>query len=182
MEPTTTTATSLGPGGEDRVMATVQQIVNSLNTPKEVREDMLSIFSSFDNSLSNISGLISDYDSTGVRFDAAEKVMFRWNPDASCYSLRWEDSPDETAEFLSAIDEILKLVVNISVRNSVPLDAERLYGSIRKVSLSFAVNEVEIDEEFESFAQVGSEIDCFHERGASLGDDLGVDLINSCCH
>ncbi|KAE8694543.1 COMM domain-containing protein 9 [Hibiscus syriacus] len=208
MEPTTTT-TSLGPGGEDRVMATAQHIVNSLNTPKEVREGMLSIFSSFDNRLSNISGLISDSDSTGVRFDAAEKVILGWNPDASCYSLRWEDSPDETAEFLSAIDEILKSVVNMSVRsnneimdraetslqmamsrledefrlilirNSVPLDAKRLYGSIRKVSLSFAVNEVEIDEDFESFAQVGSEIECFHERGASFGDDLCVDLINS---
>ncbi|KAL4341807.1 hypothetical protein GQ457_08G037440 [Hibiscus cannabinus] len=205
----TATTSSLEPADDDRVMAAAQQIVNSLNTPKEVRENMLSIFSGFDNRLSNISDLISDSASTGVRFEAAEKVILRWNPDASCHSLRWEDSPDEAAEYLSAIDEILKSVVNMSVRsdneimdraetslqmamsrledefrlilirNSVLLDAERLYGSIRKVSLSFAVNEGEIDEEFESFAQVGSERECFHERGASLGDDLCVDLINA---
>ncbi|KAG4207214.1 hypothetical protein ERO13_A03G052500v2 [Gossypium hirsutum] len=212
---TTTTTTSLDAGGEDRVMAAAQQIVKSLNTAKEVREDMLLIFSSFDNRLSNITNLIKkDSDSTGVRFDAAEKVILRWdssssNPDASRHSLPWEDSPHEAAEFLSAVDEILKLVVDVSIRsdnetmdraeaavqlamsrledefrlilirNTVPLDAEGLYGSIRRVSLSFAANEGEIDEEFESFGEVDSVRGCFHERGASLGDDLCVDLINA---
>ncbi|KAB2089464.1 hypothetical protein ES319_A03G063500v1 [Gossypium barbadense] len=212
---TTTTTTSLDAGGEDRVMAAAQQIVKSLNTAKEVREDMLLIFSSFDNRLSNITNLIKkDSDSTGVRFDAAEKVILRWdssssNPDASRHSLPWEASPHEAAEFLSAVDEILKLVVDVSIRsdnetmdraeaavqlamsrledefrlilirNTVPLDAEGLYGSIRRVSLSFAANEGEIDEEFESFGEVDSVRGCFHERGASLGDDLCVDLINA---
>ncbi|KAL4363517.1 hypothetical protein GQ457_04G015120 [Hibiscus cannabinus] len=212
---TTTATTSLGVGGEDRVMAAAQQIVKSLNTPKEVREDMLLILSSFDNRLSNITDLIQkDSDSTGVRFDAAEKVILRsnscpFNPDASRHSLPWENSPDEAAEYLSAIDEILQLVVDMSIRsdneimdraetaiqlamsrledefrlilirNTVPLDADRLYGSIRRVSLSFASNKGEIDEEFESFAEVDSVRGCFHERGASLGDDLCVDLINA---
>ncbi|MBA0707857.1 hypothetical protein Golax_019866 [Gossypium laxum] len=211
----TTTTTSLDAGGEDRVMAAAQQIVKSLNAAKEVREDMLLIFSSFDNRLSNITNLIKkDSDSTGVRFDAAEKVILRWdssssNPDTSRHSLPWEDSPHEAAEYLSAVDEILKLVVDVSIRsdneimdraeaavqlamsrledefrlilirNTVPLDAEGLYGSIRRVSLSFAANEGEIDEEFESFREVDSVRGCFHDRGASLGDDLCVDLINA---
>ncbi|XVF49638.1 hypothetical protein PTKIN_Ptkin04bG0029200 [Pterospermum kingtungense] len=210
-----TTTTSLGSGGEDRVMATAQQIVKSLNTPKEVREDMLLIFSSFDNRLSNITDLINEESNTAaVRFSAAEKVILRWdtsssNGDASRHSLPWEDSPDEAAEYLSAVDEILQLVVDMSVRsdsevmdraesaiqvamsrlddefrlilirNTVPLDADRLYGSIRRVSLSFAANDGEIGEEFESFAEVDSVRGCFHERGASLGDDLCVDLINA---
>ncbi|MBA0644288.1 hypothetical protein Goklo_028470 [Gossypium klotzschianum] len=196
-------------------MSAAQQIVKSLNTAKEVREDMLLIFSSFDNRLSNITNLIKkDSDSTGVRFDAAEKVILRWdssssNPDTSRHSLPWEDSPHEAAEYLSAVDELLKLVVDVSIRsdneimdraeaavqlamsrledefrlilirNTVPLDAEGLYGSIRRVSLSFAVNEGEIDEEFESFGEVDSVRGCFHDRGASLGDDLCVDLINA---
>ncbi|MBA0678538.1 hypothetical protein Goari_019878 [Gossypium aridum] len=196
-------------------MAAAQQIVKSLNTAKEVREDMLLIFSSFDNRLSNITNLIKkDSDSTGVRFDAAEKVILRWNssssnPDTSRHSLPWEDSPHEAAEYLSAVDEILKLVVDVSIRsdneimdraeaavqlamsrledefrlilirNTVPLDVEGLYGSIRRVSLSFAANEGEIDEEFESFGEVDSVRGCFHDRGASLGDDLCVDLINA---
>ncbi|XVF54684.1 hypothetical protein PTKIN_Ptkin05aG0200500 [Pterospermum kingtungense] len=215
----TTTTTNLGAGGEDRVMATAQQIVKSLNTPKEVREDMLLIFSSFDNRLSNITDMIKDDsdDGAGVRFDAAEKVILWWdssssNPNAAAssrHSLPWEDSPDEAAEYLAAIDEILDLVVDMSIRsdaeimdraesaiqiamsrledefrlilirNTVPLDAERLYGSARRVSLSFATNEGEIGEEFESFGEVDSGRGCFHERGASLGDDLCLDLINA---
>nr|KJB51196.1 hypothetical protein B456_008G205800 [Gossypium raimondii] len=212
----TTTTTNLGAGSEDRVMATAQQILKSLNTPKEVREDMLLIFSSFDNRLSNITDLINENsDSAGVRFDAAEKVILQWdssssssNADASRHSLPWEDSPDEAAEYLSAVDEILHLVADMSIRsdnkimdraetaiqmamsrledefrlvlirNTVPLDSERLYGSIRRVSLSFAANDGEIGEEFESFAEVDSERGCFHERGPSFGDDLCVVLIN----
>ncbi|OMO71679.1 Exocyst complex protein Exo70 [Corchorus olitorius] len=210
-----TTTTSLGAGGEDRVMATAQQIVKSLNTPKEVREDMLLILSSFDNRLSNISDLINnDSASTGVRFDAAEKVILRWdsspsNPDSSHHSLPWEDSPDEAADYLSAIDEILQLVVDMSIRsdneimdraetaiqiamsrledefrlilirNTVPLDAERLYGSIRKGSFFITENDEEFGEEFESFGDADSERGCLHERGVSLGDDLSVELINA---
>lgn len=210
---TTTTTTSLGGGADDRVRATAQQILKSLNTTKNVREDMLLIFSSFDNRLSNITDLIQDDSSTQARLDAAEKIIFRWDSAASDSSRHsapsWEDSPNEAAQYLSAIDEVLDLLDNLSVRsdneivdraetavqvamsrledefrhilirNTVPLDAERLYGSIRRVSLSFMSNEGEIDEEFQSFGEVVNESECFHERGGSLGDDLCVDLINS---
>ncbi|KAF5732215.1 Exocyst subunit exo70 family protein F1 isoform 2 [Tripterygium wilfordii] len=213
-----TTTTSIGGGGEDRVLATAQQIVKSLNTPKEVRQDMLSIFSSFDNRLSNITDMINkaeeeDKSSSQSRFDAAEKVIFRWEvscTESSRHSVPcWEDSPDEAAEFLAAVDDILLLVENLAItsdtdmmdraestiqlamarleeefrhiliRNTVPLDAERLYGSIRRVSLSFAANDGEIDEDFESFGEVDDESGRFHERGASLGDDVCVDLIQA---
>lgn len=215
-----TTTTSIGGGAEDRVLATAQQIVKSLNTPKEVREDMLLIFSSFDNRLSNITDLINGEDSkTGEdRFEAAEKVIFRWedsNSEASRNSHNhWEDSSPETAEYLSAVDEILNLIEDFSIRSSnefvdraekaiqlamsrledefrhilirstVPLDADRLYGSIRRVSLSFASNDGEIDEDFESFGQevrdaaYAAAAGRFHERGGSLGDDVYVDLIH----
>ncbi|CAL9030792.1 unnamed protein product [Prunus brigantina] len=207
----TTTTTSMGGGGEDRVLATAQQIVKSLNTPKEVREDMLLIFSSFDNRLSNITDLINGEDSKAEndRFESAEKVIFRWesNSEAHRNSVPWEESPDESGEYLSAVDEILTLMEGLSVRsdnelvdraenalqiamtrledefrhilirNTVPLDSERLYGSIRRVSLSFASNDGEIDEEFESFGEEDRDAGRFHERGGSLGD-TDVDLIN----
>ncbi|KAI5329537.1 hypothetical protein L3X38_028934 [Prunus dulcis] len=207
----TTTTTSIGGGGEDRVLATAQQIVKSLNTPKEVREDMLLIFSSFDNRLSNITDLINGEDSKAEndRFEAAEKVIFRWesNSEAHRNSVPWEESPDESGEYLSAVDEILTLMEGLSVRsdnelvdraenalqiamtrledefrhilirNTVPLDSERLYGSIRRVSLSFASNDGEIDEEFESFGEEDRDAGRFHERGGSLGD-TDVDLIH----
>ncbi|KAF6161454.1 hypothetical protein GIB67_009333 [Kingdonia uniflora] len=122
-------------------------------------------------------------------------------------SLPWEDSPYEASEYLAAVDEILRLTEDLSlspdgdeigdraesvlqmamarleeefrhllIRNTVPLDAGRLYGSIRRVSLSFASNDGEV-EDFESSLE--DESGSFHhERGASLGDDLCVDLIH----
>lgn len=210
-----TTTTSIGGGGgEDRVLATAQQIVRRLNPPKEVREDMLLILSSFDNRLSNITDLINGEEArTEDRFEVAEKVILRWDSssEASRHSVLWEDSPDDASEYLLAVDEILNLIDGLSIRsgnefvdraenaiqlamsrledefrhilirNTVPLDAERLYGSIRRVSLSFASNDGEIDEEFESFGEEdrdASHAGRFHERGASLGDDVCVDLIH----
>ncbi|CAN6578564.1 unnamed protein product [Malus baccata var. baccata] len=207
----TTTTTGIGGGGEDRVLATAQQIVKSLNTPKEVREDMLLIFSSFDNRLSNITNLINGEDSKADedRFGEAEKVIFRWesNSEAHRNSVPWEESPVEAAEYLAAVDEILTHMEGLSVRsdnelvdrvenalqiamtrledefrhilirNTVPLDSDRLYGSIRRVSLSFASNDGEIYDEFESFGEEDRDAGRFHERGGSLGD-TDVDLIH----
>ncbi|KAF8010524.1 hypothetical protein BT93_J1224 [Corymbia citriodora subsp. variegata] len=188
-------------------MATAQQILKSLNTPKEVREDMLLIFSSFDNRLSKITDLIHSSSALEDRFDSAEKIILRY--DSNSNSLPWEDSPEEASEYLSALDEILQLCENLTVeddkdyvdradtaiqiamsrledefrhiliRNTVPLDADRLYGSIRRVSLSFLSNDGVIDDDFESFGEVDNDSSGrFHERGASIGDDLFVDLIN----
>ncbi|KAJ7945711.1 Exocyst subunit Exo70 family protein [Quillaja saponaria] len=217
----TTTATSLTGGGEDRVLATAQQIV--LSTPKEVRQDMLLIFSSFDNRLSNISNLINGDDSKSSveedldRLEAAEKIILRWDPsnseEGSCHSSSLLDSMDDVGDYFSAVDDVLRLmnllsmqpldsnteavmervenVIQLSmarledefhhvlIRNTIPLDADRIHCSIRRSSLSFACNDGEIGENFESFGEVtdrGS--GRFHERGASLGDNVCVDLIN----
>ena len=197
---------------EDKVMATAKKIVESLNTSKE---DMIMIFARFDNRLSNITSLISGADGgdckKGADDDdddplvAAEKVILRWDSEVSESSRLWEESPNEAAEYLAAVDELLKLTEDSSdedeiedrdraeiaiqlamsrledefrhilIRNTVPLNADRLYGSIRRVSLSFASHDGEI-EDFESF---GEEIEGYcHERGASLGDDLCVDLVH----
>ncbi|KAJ6358703.1 hypothetical protein OIU76_000431 [Salix suchowensis] len=210
---TTSGLTREGGGGEDdRVMATAQKIVNSLNTSKNAREDMLLILSSFDNRLSNLSYVIkTGSESQSSILDTAEKIILRSDSGMSsnAEAFSWYDSAGEAGDYLDAVDKILDLLDNLSVgpdpevldraetvlqvamsrleeefghiliRNTVPLDAERLYGSIRRVSLSFAANEGEIDEEFASFEEVESGSVCFHERGGSLGDDLCVDLINS---
>lgn len=238
MAATTTPAASISAGAgagsnggaEDRVLATAQQIVKSLNTPKEVREDMMLIFSSFDNRLSNIKTVMTDQnDALLARLEAAETIIHRWdggndssrhsssssgNHRSSSFSLSFDGSPDEATEFLSAVDEIISLLVDLSsenkpdmvdradsalqmamslledefrrilIRNTVPLDAERLYGSMRRVTLSFADGDV--TEDFENFGLVangdgdgsGSRRRLFHERGGSIGCDLWVDLIN----
>lgn len=238
MAATTTPAASISAGAgsnggaEDRVLATAQQIVKSLNTPKEVREDMMLIFSSFDNRLSNIKTVMTDQnDALLARLEAAETIIHRWdggndssrhsssssgNHRSSSFSLSFDGSPEEATEFLSAVDEIISLLVDLSsenkpdmvdradsalqmamslledefrrilIRNTVPLDAERLYGSMRRVTLSFADGDV--TEDFENFGLVangdgdgsgsGSRRRLFHERGGSIGCDLWVDLIN----
>ncbi|XP_042502321.1 exocyst complex component EXO70B1-like [Macadamia integrifolia] len=202
--------------GDERVMAAAQQILKSLGTRKDDTEDMIFILSSFDNRLSAITDLLSkDSGAAGLskteeQLEAAEKVVRRWdsNSDNPHHCSSWEDSPDEAAEFLSAVDEILRLTEDLTltsdgeimdraesvlqlamsrledefrhilIRNTVPLEAGRVYGLIRRLSLSFTSNDGDIEElegsvedEHESYSEV---------RGGSgsFGDNLFMDLVN----
>ena len=103
-------------------------------------------------------------------------------------------SSENKPEMLDRADSALQMAMSlledefrrILIRNTVPLDAERLYGSMRRVTLSFADGDV--TEDFENFGLVangdgdgsgsGSRRRLFHERGGSIGCDLCVDLIN----
>ncbi|KAF7135885.1 hypothetical protein RHSIM_Rhsim08G0189500 [Rhododendron simsii] len=196
---------------------------------KDETKDMILIFSSFDNRLSNISTLISstnggggDGVETDPRLDEAEKVILRWDESGSesargnpATAMLWEESPDEAAEYLEAVDKILDLTEDPSVqpngsimdraeialqsamsrledefrhilaRNTIPFNAERLYGSMRRVSLSFASNDGDIiAEDFDSVCgedEGSSQQGYCHERGVSvvsLGDDVFVDLVH----
>ncbi|KAK6920530.1 Exocyst complex subunit Exo70, C-terminal [Dillenia turbinata] len=203
--------------GDERLMATAQQIVKSLNTSKDVTDDMILIFSNFDNRLSNITSLINGGSGggggdktkstvTNSRLDSAEKIILRFDSSSGAASIHWEDSPDETSEYLAAIDEIIQLTEDLTlspevvdraesalqlamnrledefrsilIRNTVPLDSNRLYGSIRRISLSFVSQD---GEEIEDFGSLGEEEsgNLVHERGVSLGDDLWVELVRS---
>ncbi|KAL5724815.1 hypothetical protein ACHQM5_008029 [Ranunculus cassubicifolius] len=204
--------------GDERVMAAAQQIVKNLGTSKNVTEDMILILSNFDNRLSTISNLLSPGGGGGgggnseieQQFEEAEKVVLRWDSSTGTpqhHSLPWEESPEEAAEYLSAVDEILQLTENLTlsneeimdraesvlqlamsrleeefrhilIRNTVPLDAGRLYGSIRRVSLSFASNDGDVEDFESSVEDDTSSVQMYHERGPSLGDDLCVDLIH----
>ncbi|OVA09521.1 Exocyst complex protein Exo70 [Macleaya cordata] len=116
--------------GDEKVIAAAQKIVKSLGNSKNLTQDMILILSNFDNRLSNITELFSA-DSSGVRkskieeqFEAAEKVVLRWESNSNSRhrrnSLRWEDSPDEAAEYLSAVDEVLRLTEDLSLSSSSP--------------------------------------------------------------
>ncbi|XP_027334875.1 exocyst complex component EXO70B1 [Abrus precatorius] len=221
---TTTTSLGAAAGGDDRVLATAQQIVKSLRTAKEDREDMLLIFSTFDNRLSGISDLINGEDSKSSddedldRFEAAEKVILTdayLSGEPSRQSASPFNPPNNPAEYFSAVDEIIHWMEQFSIAppsaagrtgqiivdraenaiqlamsrleeelrhllicNTIPLDAVSRYGSIRRVSLSFGSHDGAIDENLESFGEVSDRgSHRFHERGASLGDDLFDDLV-----
>ncbi|XP_061342291.1 exocyst complex component EXO70B1 [Gastrolobium bilobum] len=228
MTTTTSIGGGTGGGGDDRVLATAQQILKSLNTAKEDRQDMLLIFSSFDNRLSGISDLVNGEDSKSSsdedldRFEAAEKVILAdasHSGEPSRQSTSLFDPPNGPVEYLSAVDEIILWMEQFSIApppppsssgrirqvtvdraenaiqlamsrleeelrhvlicNTIPLDAVSSYGSIRRVSLSFASHDCAIDENLGSFGEVSDRgSHRFHERGASLGDDdLFVDLV-----
>ncbi|XP_043724055.1 exocyst complex component EXO70B1-like [Telopea speciosissima] len=201
--------------GDERVMAAAQQILKSLGTRKDDTEDMIFILSSFDNRLSAITDLLSKSGGAAglsrneERLEAAEKIVRRWDSKSDTphhHCSPWEDSPDEAAEYLFAVDEILRLTEDLTltsdggvmdraesvlqlamsrledefrhilIRNTVPLDAGRLYGLIRRLSLSFTSNDGDVDDIENS---VEEEHESFSEgRGGSFGDNLCVDLVN----
>nr|GEW25741.1 exocyst complex component EXO70B1-like [Tanacetum cinerariifolium] len=173
-------ATTTMEEGQDRVLATAQQIVKSLNMNTQATEDMILILSRFDNRLSNITDL---FDTNNQQFDQAEEIILLKNDDV------------DSNEYLKAVDLIINMTENVHlhdraenvlqvamsrleddfqtvlVRSTVLLDAERLYGSVRSVSREFDENEGEGEGEGE-----GSCVR--HERGASLGGDLCFDLMS----
>ncbi|KAL8230536.1 hypothetical protein R6Q57_000314 [Mikania cordata] len=206
--------------GQDRVLATAQQIVKSLNINTKATEDMIMILSSFDNRLSNITDLMDGGEDFDHRFETAEKVIIRRdsgglgeNSSRNCSP--WEESSTDAAEYLEAVDTIIKLTeelniksdcdneimdraenalqlamlkledgfLHILIRNTVPLDVDRLYGSIRKGSLSFTANEIEIEDDFDSYREDDDDDNegsgYHHERGPSFGGDVFVDLVQS---
>uniref|UniRef100_A0A1D1YJ64 Exocyst subunit Exo70 family protein n=1 Tax=Anthurium amnicola TaxID=1678845 RepID=A0A1D1YJ64_9ARAE len=214
--------------GDERVMATAQHIVKSLGTSKNATEDMLLILSTFDNRLSNISDLLSGGGGGGVarcggrlgeRLDAAEGVVFRWGDSSTSGPARgfipWETSPEEGAEYLAAVDDVISLTEeaegdeeaagdaevldraervlqmtmdrleeefrHIMIQNTVPLDAARLYGSIRRMSISFASDAGDGGEAIEDFVSWEEEPEATLEErsvGGSLSKDLlGIDLV-----
>ncbi|XP_076915585.1 exocyst complex component EXO70B1-like [Bidens hawaiensis] len=195
--------------GQDRVLATAQQIVKSLNINTQATEDMILILSNFDNRLSNIIDLIDGGDDhSDHRFQTAESLILRDDSGGI------NDSVDSsTTEYLEAVNTIINLTENLTVqsdfdsqvmdraenalqlamskledeflhiliRNTVTLDVDRLYGSIRKGGSMNTMNtsrEIEIEDEFESYREdddVSSGY--FHDRGLSLGGDVYVELI-----
>ncbi|KAK7265561.1 hypothetical protein RJT34_33181 [Clitoria ternatea] len=150
-----TTSLGGGAGGDDRVLATAQQIVKSLRAAKEDRDDMLLIFSTFDNRLSGISDLINGEDSKASddddldRFEAAEKVILvdaSLSGEPSRQSSSLFNPPNNPAEYFSAVDEIIHWMEQFSIgagrtdqiiadraENAIQLAMSRLEEELRHV-------------------------------------------------
>lgn len=213
--------------GDERVIATAQRIVKSLGSNKDITKDMILILSNFDNRLSTMSDLIKPDETakTLSRLDSSKKLILRWNTNLHD-SLPWEESPDDAADYLRAVDDILRLTEDLAIdgdaggeaagetlehaetllqlamsrleeefrhlliQNTIPLDSDRLYCSIRRVSLSFAsdMGETETVDDFESSVDEDRESGVDRESGdrgslsaaavASVDEDLSVELIH----
>ncbi|KAL8476342.1 hypothetical protein ACS0TY_028860 [Phlomoides rotata] len=103
--------------GEDKVLATAQRIVQSLGNTSDT-DDMLLIFSAFDNRLSTLSSFVSSEDnpsaaaaaaagessSTASRLDAAERII-----------LNDADSSSFSDDYLVAVDQMIQLTEELNL-------------------------------------------------------------------
>ncbi|XP_031116164.1 exocyst complex component EXO70B1 [Ipomoea triloba] len=111
--------------GQDRVLATAQQIVKSLHTSTNVNtDDMLLIFSSFDNRLSNLSNFMASSSATSTPSSA--KAAAAAADDDSFLDRRFEEAeklildagvgdPASTEVYLAAVDEIIRLTEDLDL-------------------------------------------------------------------
>ncbi|XP_041999445.1 exocyst complex component EXO70B1-like [Salvia splendens] len=199
--------------GEDKVLATAQRIVQSLGNTSDT-DDMLLIFSTFDNRLSTLSSFVEnpsaaaadgDSSATPSRFDDAERIILS-HTDSSSFPDDYLDAVDEiiqlTKEFsLASSDEVLDRAENalqfamtrledefrhVLIRNTVPLDPDRLHHHRSTLSSSAAAIAIAATEFFngdasESLEDVSSGRYSHHShgRGVSFGwDDMSIELIH----
>ena len=187
--------------GDDRVIAAAQQIVRSLGTSKNMKEDILLILSNFDNRLSNITNLVGNGANSRL---AATEVIHRWSDSF----LPWEDSPDEISDYLSAVDDVISLTESNSedadvrdraenalqmamekleeefrrlmTQNTEPMDTARLFESSRSVHASFASRSSVSVDEFDSFVE--DERDAYGVGKSfriSFSEDLPVQIVKA---
>ncbi|XP_047973537.1 exocyst complex component EXO70B1-like [Salvia hispanica] len=190
--------------GEDKVLATAQRIVQSLGNTSDT-DDMLLIFSTFDNRLSTLSSFVENPSATPSRFDDAERIILS-HTDSSSFPDDYLDAVDEviqlTKDFsLASADEVLDRAENalqlamtrledefrhVLIRNTVPLDPERLHHHRSTLSSSAAAIAIAATEFFNGDASVGLEdvssgrySHHSHGRGVSFGwDDMSIELIH----
>ncbi|KAH9291438.1 hypothetical protein KI387_043372 [Taxus chinensis] len=110
-----------GVEGDERVIATAQHIVRSLGTTENMTQDMIRIFSSFDNRFSSMSergnAQAQAQSEIEERLAFAEEMVLRWDMnscDAARQSMIWEGPPDEAASYLHAVDEVHRLTESLA--------------------------------------------------------------------
>lgn len=172
-------------GGEDKVLATAQRIVQSLGNTSDT-DDMLLIFSAFDNRLSTLSSFVEnpapdESSATTSRFDDAEQIILS-HTDSSSFPDDYLAAVDEiiqlTEEFnlgsSDAGDEVLDRAENalqlamtrledefrhVLIRNTIPLDPDRLHRSSLSSSaaaIAIAATEFFNDDASESLEDLSS--------------------------
>ncbi|KAL3839112.1 hypothetical protein ACJIZ3_023703 [Penstemon smallii] len=202
---------------QDKVLATAQRIVQSLGNTSNT-DDMLLILSAFDNRLSTLSSFVSSDDqpsaATAVdpRFEAAERIILN-EADSSSLPDDYLDAVDEilqlTEEFnlnsADASDDVMDRAENalqlamsrledefrhVLIRNTIPLDQDRLHRSCLSLSLSLSSSAAAVavaatdffnnnDDGSESLEDVTS-ARYSHGPGVSFGgDEMSLELINS---
>ncbi|KAH6831563.1 exocyst subunit exo70 family protein F1 [Perilla frutescens var. hirtella] len=197
--------------GEDKVLATAQRIVQSLGNTSDT-DDMLLIFSAFDNRLSTLSSFVEnpsagdESSATTSRFDDAERIILS-HTDSSSFPDDYLDAVDEIIQLTEDLnlgpadagDEVLDRAENalqlamtrledefrhVLIRNTVPLDPDRLHRSSLSSSaaaIAIAATEFFNGDAGESLEDVSSARYSHHSHGRGIsfgGDDMSLELIH----
>ncbi|KAH6799220.1 exocyst subunit exo70 family protein F1 [Perilla frutescens var. frutescens] len=197
--------------GEDKVLATAQRIVQSLGNTSDT-DDMLLIFSAFDNRLSTLSSFVEnpsagdESSATTSRFDDAERIILS-HTDSSSFPDDYLDAVDEIIQLTEELnlgsadagDEVLDRAENalqlamtrledefrhVLIRNTVPLDPDRLHRSSLSSSaaaIAIAATEFFNGDAGESLEDVSSARYSHHSHGRGIsfgGDDMSLELIH----
>ncbi|CAM8980637.1 unnamed protein product [Rhodiola kirilowii] len=195
--------------GDERVLAAAQQIMKSLGTSKNMKEDMMFILSNLGPRFKDMEGKLSSGTGKGEleeKLDAAEVVIMEWDADSGvrgqCFLFSGSCKEEVKKSYLSAVDDVLRVVeelreaendedllkraesvVSIAmakledefryvlVSNTVALDADDLYESMRRLSNSFGSDSAH-SVEFEN-----SEEDRIEDRDQALMN-ISVELVN----
>lgn len=129
--------------GEDKVLATAQRIVQSLGNNSDT-DDMLLIFSAFDNRLSTLSSFVSTEDNpsaaaaaaavaggesstTASRLDAAERIILN-------------DGDSFSDDYLAAVDQMIQLTEELNLGS---IDAGDEFTDRAENSLQLAMTRLE---------------------------------------
>ncbi|ERN09954.1 exocyst complex component EXO70B1 [Amborella trichopoda] len=129
--------------GNERVIATAQQIVKSLGTSKNAEKDMLMILSSFDNRFSDLR-VNSPSSEMEDSLDLAEEKLLKWDLDSTELStknsLLWENFPEEAKEYLTLVDKVIDIAKTLENTSLKPddKDAELLDRSQTLIQIAMA--------------------------------------------
>ncbi|VFQ90528.1 unnamed protein product [Cuscuta campestris] len=144
--------------GEDRVLATAQQIMKSLHTSADT-DDMLLIFSRFDNRLSNLSNFMSSSSATSTPSSA--KAAGAAQADGFAFDSRFEEAEKLIADgtaclssdsdvFLSAVDEIIRMTEDLEI--SRPRDE----AAMDRVDAALQLAMSQLEDEFRNILARGT--------------------------
>ncbi|KAH9331632.1 hypothetical protein KI387_003740, partial [Taxus chinensis] len=142
--------------GEERVIATAEQIVMSLGNTHGMTQDMLNILSTFDHRFSNITDRLGAH--LEERLLSAQQLLLRWEEGNSSFSssrhhhhhhhhspsppMIWDGPPDQARAYLEAVDEIHNLMKALHVSDGdKPNDTLERARSVHAVAMARLLRE-----------------------------------------
>uniref|UniRef100_A0A7N0U8X3 Exocyst subunit Exo70 family protein n=1 Tax=Kalanchoe fedtschenkoi TaxID=63787 RepID=A0A7N0U8X3_KALFE len=178
--------------GDERVLAAAQQIMKSLGTSKNMKEDMMFILSNLGSRFADIGDVLSSGTGKGgleEQLEAAEEVIMGWDADSGAKAQAFlfsEGYMDEATAYLAAVDDVVRAVEELGsaedggevlerAESVLQMAMARLEDEFRHVLLSNAVV-FDADAVYESMHRLSNsfQLDSPHSVEFENGEDDGI--------